>query len=392
MSKTEVFNRTLRDVPTSILNADREEHSKFRRALSHGFSDSAMRQQEAMIVKYIDLLLKRLHEECGEGKKKLNLEAWFNWTTFDIVGDLVFGQSFKCLENIDYHPWIEFIFSSVRFGAILVAMRYAGLDTLVQTIVKSGNVAVNRVRKYTDEMVRTRLAMEKDRDDLFEGIVKRREEWNISFQKLSSNAFILVLAGSETTATTLSGATYLLLTHPDILAKLSEEVRSSFSSADEINISSVGKLPYMLAVLNESLRMYPPVTSSLVRNVPPGGEQIAGQFIPGGTFVEIQHWSMNHSKENWKDPWAFDPQRFLATPEEAAKAGNNLEALQAFSVGPRNCIGRNLAYAEMRMIMARIVYDFDMKLADESQRWIERQKSYALWDRIPLYVHLTPVR
>ncbi len=58
MSKTEVFNRTLRDVPTSILNADREEHSKFRRALSHGFSDSAMRQQEAMIVKYIDLLLK----------------------------------------------------------------------------------------------------------------------------------------------------------------------------------------------------------------------------------------------------------------------------------------------------------------------------------------------
>lgn len=89
----------------------------------------------------------------------------------------MFGQSFKCLENIDYHPWIEFIFSSVRFGAILVAMRYAGLDTLVQTIVKSGNVAVNRVRKYTDEMVRTRLAMEKDRDDLFEGIVKRREEW-----------------------------------------------------------------------------------------------------------------------------------------------------------------------------------------------------------------------
>lgn len=58
------------------------------------------------------------------------------------------------------------------------------------------------------------------------------------------------------------------------------------------------------------------------------------------TFVEVQHWAMNHSKENWKDPWTFDPERFLVTPEEAAKAGNNLDALQAFSVGPRNCIGR----------------------------------------------------
>ncbi|KAI1376114.1 putative cytochrome P450 [Hypoxylon crocopeplum] len=392
MPKSHTFNRTLRDTPTSIINADREEHARFRRALSHGFSDNAMRQQEPMITKYIDLLLKRLHEECGEGKEKLNIEAWYNWTTFDVVGNLVFGQSFHCLENVNYHPWIEFIFKSIRIGSILVAMTYVGLGDLVQILVNIGGNAVLTVRKYTDDMVRTRLAMDKDRDDLFEGLVKKREDWNLSFEKLSSNAFILVLAGSETTATTLSGATYLLLTHPEILAKLNKEVRSSFSSVEEININSVNKLTYMLAILNESLRLYPPVTSGLVRTVPSGGEQIADHFVPAGTFVEIQHWSMNHSKENWKDPWEFRPERFLKTTEEAAKEGNKLEALQAFNVGPRNCIGRNLAYAEMRLILARIVYDFDMKLSDESQRWIERQRAFALWDRIPLYTYLTPVK
>jgi uncharacterized protein YybS (DUF2232 family) len=85
---------------------------------------------------------------------------------------------------------------------------------------------------------------------------------NLSFDKLSSNAFILVLAGSETTATTLAGATYLILTHPDVLEKLKREVRSTFKEVSQININSVNNLTYMLAILNEALRMYPPVRIS----------------------------------------------------------------------------------------------------------------------------------
>jgi cytochrome P450 len=57
-------------------------------------------------------------------------------------------------------------------------------------------------------------------------------------------------------------------------------------------------------------------------------------------MVEVQQWSANHSKDNWADPWEFRPERFLSTSEEALQAGNKLEALQAFNVGPRNCIGR----------------------------------------------------
>ncbi|KAI0860486.1 isotrichodermin C-15 hydroxylase [Xylaria cubensis] len=392
MTKATPFVKTIRELPTSIINADREEHSRFRRALSHGFSDSAMRQQEPEIVKYVDLLIERLHEECDQGKKKLNLEAWFNWTTFDVVGNLVFGQSFNCLKDSKTHPWIEFIFKSVKGGAMIVAMTYVGLGELVQVLFKIGSFSIKTVQQYTDAMVESRLSMEKSREDLFEGLVKRRDDWNLSFKKLSSNAFILVLAGSETTATTLSGATYLLLAHPEILEKLKHEVRSSFQDASQININTVGNLKYMLAILNEALRLYPPVTAGLVRNVPKGGAEIAGHFVPEGTYVEVQHWATNHSKDNWVNPWEFNPDRFLGTTEEALQAGNKLEALQAFNVGPRNCIGRNLAYAEMRIILARLIFDFDLKLDPGSENWIERQKAYTLWDRVPLGVYLTPVR
>lgn len=104
----------------------------------------------------------------------------------------------------------------------------------------------------------------------------------MSFEKLSANAEILVLAGSETTATLLSGCTYLLLTNPDKMEKLKHEVRSTFASESEITASSVNSLSYMLGVLNEALRLYPPVTSSLVRVVPPGGDMIADHWVPEG--------------------------------------------------------------------------------------------------------------
>ncbi|RYP68304.1 hypothetical protein DL770_008467 [Monosporascus sp. CRB-9-2] len=393
MPKSRIFVAAIRDLPSSIINADREEHARLRRALSHGFSDASIREQEPLITRYIDLLLKRLGQECRDGSRALNMEAWYNYTTFDVVGDLVFGHSFSCLESVEYHPWISFIMGSVRSGARIVALSYVGLDAVVQWMWRYGGfLAFAKMQGYIDKMLASRLGMEKDRSDLFEGLVKRREEWNLSFEKLGSNAFILILGGSETTATTLSGATYLLLTHPEVLEKLNHEVRSAFASADEITISSVGKLSYMLAVLNESLRLYPPVMSGLVRVVPPGGEEIAGHWVPGGTFVEVQHWSINHSKDNWEEPWAFKPERFLRDADGAAGSGDRLDALQPFIVGPRNCIGRNLAYAEMRMILARIVYDFDMKLADDSKDWIKRQKAFGLWDKIPLNVYLTPVQ
>lgn len=102
----------------------------------------------------------------------------------------------------------------------------------------------------------------------------------MSLEKLIANSEILIIGGSETTATLLSGVTYYLLTNPDKLQKLTAEVRSAFKSEDEINIVSVNKLTYMLACLDEGLRMYPPIANGLPRVVPKGGANIIGTYVP----------------------------------------------------------------------------------------------------------------
>lgn len=161
--------------------------------------------------------------------------------------------------------------------------------------------------------------------------------------RLSTNASVLVGAGSETTATLLGGVTYLLLSNPQVMANLKTDVRSAFNSADEITITSVNsRLPYMIACLNEAMRMYPPVTSGMVRVIAKGGAVVAGNVLPGGTLVECQQWAMNHSSSHWDSPWTFQPERFLhhKEEEELGTTRDTLEAMQPFSVGPRNCIGR----------------------------------------------------
>jgi cytochrome P450 len=90
----------------------------------------------------------------------------------------------------------------------------------------------------------------------------------------------LLTAGTETTSTTLSGTIFLILTHPQVHERLKEEIRSTFKKAEDINFSSVHRLPYMIAVISEAMRMYPAVSLGLPREVPDGGCMIAGHFVP----------------------------------------------------------------------------------------------------------------
>ncbi|OBR09484.1 Isotrichodermin C-15 hydroxylase [Colletotrichum higginsianum IMI 349063] len=411
MPKAEWFARTVRAVPANILNAEGDEHQRYRRGLARGFSDASMREQEALLLRYIDKLVARFHEACrrgggtggdvnsdrkdeSKGEAVVNIEAWYNWASFDIAGDLIFGQSFGCLANAAYHPWIAFIFKMARYNAPMVGLKYVGLGLVVEGLFKLGGmVALSTLRDSISRMLESRLALGYERRDLFEGLVSKQKEWNLSFEQLAGNAAVLVLAGSETTSTTLSGATYLLLKHPDALRKVTQEVRSSFKDGSEVNINSVGKLSYMSAVISETLRMYPAVLSGSVRVVPPQGGRIASHQVSPGTMVEVQQWAANHVLENWHDPFVFRPERFL----DENKGRDKVDALQAFSpkLGRECSLTRDdvnsLAHVELRLILARILLDFDLEFAEPPQEdWIGKQKAYGIWGRIPLEVRLKP--
>ncbi|KAH7120708.1 putative cytochrome P450 [Dactylonectria macrodidyma] len=395
LPKYDIFYRP-KNVPPNVSTEDRDNHSMLRRQLSHGFSDRCMREQEPIIGSYVDLLVRRLRERCVElvekgmqtTPKPMDMTAWYNWTTFDIIGDLAFGEPFGSLENAGYHPWVAAVNATMlQFGTGL-AMRYLGLGGWIEPLVRSRRKNRKAHMDYTRDKLTRRMQLNVERPDLIEGLLKKKDDWVSDLDRIQINANVLIIAGSETTATLLAGATYLLLKNPEAMKKLTAEVRSTFRSDDEMTLTSVGKLGYMKACLDEALRRYPPVPMGQPRVVFKGGTTIAGEFVPEKTVVSVWQWAANHHAHMWKDPLGYRPERFLQDPQFA---DDKLDALQPFAVGPRNCIGRNLANSEMRLILARLILNFDMRLVDENVDWMD-QNIYMFWEKKPLNVYLTPVR
>lgn len=157
------------------------------------------------------------------------------------------------------------------------------------------------------------------RPDLMSHIMAHQGEKGASISQLEvdSNANLILVAGSETTATLLSGATYCLLKNPDKLAKLKQEVRGRWKEYSDITLADVNNAPYLIAVLSEALRFFPPVPTGFERRVGPGGEMVSDVFIPEGTAVAVSHFAAYHSEANFKHADKFVPERWLDDPEYA---------------------------------------------------------------------------
>ncbi|KAH7080753.1 cytochrome P450 monooxygenase-like protein [Paraphoma chrysanthemicola] len=381
---------------TSMISADEANHSRMRRNMSHAFSDKALREQEPLVQQYVDLLVHRLGELAAENKQ-VDIMQWYNYTTFDVICDLTFGEPLYCLRDSKEHIWVKLVYANLAtFGILSTRVKYpifAYWDRLKLAFTNTKNIMATRMAFFNrvHDKVAARLEKGTDRHDFFSYITKNQEvEGKALTQKeMDTNAILFLSAGSETTATLLSGVTYLVLANPATYAKLTHEIRAAFTSVNQITADSVSKLEYMLACLQEGLRMYPPVPTGFARIVPGQGDNISGHYIPGGTSVYISQHAMNHSSRYFHEPEKFAPERWLG---DAEYAQDKRDIVQAFSYGPRNCLGKNLAFVEMRLILAKILFTFDLELVDKKTDWMRGQKLFTLWNKPPLMVNLKPVK
>jgi cytochrome P450 len=132
------------------------------------------------------------------------------------------------------------------------------------------------------EKIHRRLKGRSKAGDFMSYVLDPKNEERMSLQEIETTFNILIIAGSETTASALAGTTGYLVQNPTILATLVKETRSTFETEAEINLASLGRLQYLSAVIEEGLRMAPPVPSGLPRVVPTGGGVVCGEWLPEG--------------------------------------------------------------------------------------------------------------
>ncbi|KAI9691639.1 MAG: hypothetical protein M1822_007710 [Bathelium mastoideum] len=382
------YHKLRSQIGPEIIHADRANHQRMRRTIAHAFSEKALREQQPLIQNYIDLFIQRLREHAGN---PMDMVSWYHYYTFDVIGDLAFGDSFQSLQDNTLHPWVAVLFHSLKTILHLTSFStYLGptIEKIVPLFMPKKMKEDEKMHiELVKEKVAKRLSNDSDRPDFLSYILRHNDEKGMTRQEIEANSEILISAGSETTASTLSAVTYYLLQNPKALKTLVNEVRSAFKNEEDINFDAANNLTYMLAVLSEGLRMYPPLPANQERIVPKAGETIGGKWVPPGTMVSVSPWAAYRSATNFKNPDAFVPERWMGDP---AYADDNRQVFHPFGFGPRACIGRNLAHVHLRLILAHVIWNFDLELMPESVNWPD-QKVYILWEKHPLMVKLTPV-
>ena len=200
-------------------------------------------------------------------------------------------------------------------------------------------------------------------------------------RELISEAALFIIAGTDTTITVTTATIFYLLHNPETLKRLQNEVRTKFGSADDIRIGTdLVSCVYLLACIDESLRLASPVGSLLPREILPGGLKVDGQWFPPGVDVGVPNYTLHHNAEYFPSPFEFRPERWLSVNNQSqthrksstasiareATINVDLEVAQAafmpFGIGRTSCVGKYLAYQEISLTIARMIWQYDMRV------------------------------
>ena len=284
------------------------------------------------------------------------------------MGELCFAEPFECLDQASATEWSTSVINTfVAATWIQGIRRLSGVGTwleylLTKLLVPSEAAKWRNVHlKNSREKTNRRLADEdRDHPDFMYQILNSESRKTLSHEEVVLNMALFISAGTDTTATALTGWTYFVCTHPDVYNRLVREIRGAFADEEEIRWEKVKQLRYLGATINEALRLFPPSAASQQRIVPPGGATIDGYYIPSGMTVAVSPWAATRSRLNFHDPDSFRPERWLQNDEIFSK--DHLDASLPFGTGPRVCIGRNLVHLEIRLILAHLLWNFDIEL------------------------------
>lgn len=280
------------------------------------------------------------------------------------------------------------------------------LNTLSLDRLLFPNIAAGRARymAYSRAQLteRTRLGDETDRRDFFYHLLKARDPetgQGFSTPELWGESNLLIIAGSDTTSTALAATLFYLVRNPDALATVTAEVRRRFpGDVEEIRQgSALGGCTYLRACVDEAMRLSPSVGGIVPREVMAGGMHVDGVFVPAGTVVGVPHYAIHHNEAYYPEPFRYVPERWIAGSSKKKLLSSSSSTLSAavgetdvavaqaafcpFSIGPRGCIGKGLAYVEMTTTLARMLWMYDVRKAQGVVDPAEGGRSGAEWGR-----------
>ncbi len=337
-----------------LLNSHGDHWLRQRRFLSMGFSRSRLQQLWPLQLEVLNQFMTSFAAEAE--KEPVDVRDQMVKFTLRTVGKSLFGRSMQD-EELN------------RLGNAISKIQAFIVRQIVQPYkipwfrISGKTEQFQNIRREADQIVRDYVQQRRRRRDteydLLQQIIETPYKDSGAFmddEKVIVELLQLLVAGNETSSNTLSWTFYLLAKHPEHLVEMREEIDAAFGD-DEVDYEKLHKLNYVIGVLNEAMRLYPPFW--MIDRVALDKDEICGVEIPVGTTVVPYIYGVHRNADIWKNPDRFDPTRFIG------KNKRHPFAHIPFGGGPRVCIGQNMAIMQMLLVIVAIVRKYDFKLNSE---------------------------
>ncbi|GLB04918.1 hypothetical protein AtubIFM57258_010944 [Aspergillus tubingensis] len=314
---------------------DKKSHEERRRVWSAAFGDKAVRGYEERLRRYLSDLVDYFSSQAAVGKP-VNITKWFELYSYDFMGDFTFGKSFGMLEAQEDHWAIHLLKQAVIPLGLYLPTWFFRIFTSNPGLSR----AWQRLFDFCGERMMERIKVCPPR---------------ICQLPASSHS-----DKADTTATILAAAMYQLVQHPEQVQRLRDEVSPYITApSHEVLHEKIANLPHLNAIINETLRLHPPVAASLQRKTPPEGITIEGVYISGNMTVMCPQYVLGRDEEVYERPKEFLPERWYLHSEMVKQRA----AFAPFSLGPYGCIGKPMALLTLRNTLVRLVTMFDFESA-----------------------------
>ncbi|KAF0637667.1 hypothetical protein FPSE5266_20286 [Fusarium pseudograminearum] len=368
------------------------EHKVHRKNLMPAFTRKHVRELTPIFWDKAMEMVKGMEAEVGCGKDTstqgtgiVKIHDWATRATLDIIGTAGFGYDFGTLHNpsneIGQQYKKMFLEPSTAFNWLELLGNYIDFRFLMTLPVKKNRdltAGSNFMREIAKKVIRER------RHELFQS--KTPQAGNMESTKkdiittaLASDCFTddqlvdhvmaFLVAGHESTATAFEWAMYELGRRPEMQKRVRDEVRTYLPSpsAGGLKTISFESVPYLQAVCNEVLRLYPFLP--FATRVAEKDTWVADQFVPKGTIVAYAAHISNRDSELWSSPAldTFDPERWMESGKESSGGANSNYAMLTFSAGPKSCIGEAWTRAELPCLVGAMVGSFEIELVEGEQ-------------------------
>ncbi|KAJ5663234.1 hypothetical protein N7507_003965 [Penicillium longicatenatum] len=287
---------------------DKASHARRRKTWDQGFSSQALRDYEPRVAHYTAQLIQAIEKELN---KPMNMTKWFNLYSIDVMGDLSFGKSFDMLADNEDKYFLNQLHADMKMIGL-----FSHLMWLFPFFKRIPGINADYLKfwGWLDNKVQNRIKNPPSRPDVFSWLLKAFEQGAKTDQdhlNLHGDTYLISVAGSDTTAATLTNVFFELARDP----KLQKSLQSELDALPDLSTDRLTGLKYLDAIINETLRLHPVIPSGLQRLTPPEGLQIGETYIPGDVMVAVPMHALFRDERVFGFPDEFRPERWTSEPE-----------------------------------------------------------------------------